>query len=144
MPRLSLLRRQKPLAPLLGLSLLALAACGTPQERCINRASAESRNLQALLAEVDGNLARGYAYETYEVPVASWDMCGYDTFRRRDGAMVSRPHMCLDTDTVTARRPVPIDPQSEKRKRDALIARLNALRPQLDANLAACRATYPE
>ena len=40
--------------------LALLAACGTPQEQCIGRQTREYRTVAALLAEVNGNLARGY------------------------------------------------------------------------------------
>lgn len=126
------------------LLLLGLAACGTPQERCINRSTAEVRRLQSLVAEVDGNLARGYAYEEYDVPVTRWEVCGYDTFEGKDGRVFSRARMCMEEDYVTRRRSVPMDPQAEQRKRDALTARIKALSPQMNANIAACRQTYPE
>lgn len=124
------------------LSLVALAACATPQQRCINGATAEVRNLQSMLTAVNGNLARGYAYQSYEVPVMDWEMCGYDTFPGRHGEIIQRPRMCPVTDTVTRQRSVPIDPAAEARKRDALIARIAALQPQMNAQIAACNATY--
>lgn len=126
------------------LLLLAVAACGTPQERCIGRSTAEVRRLQSLLAEVDGNIARGYAYQEYDVAVPSWQFCGYDTFPGRDGRVVSRARMCLGDDYVSQQRSVPIDPLAEERKRDALVARIKALSPQMNANIAACRETYPK
>ena len=45
----------------LPLLLLALAACATPQEACINRATRELRTLDDLIAEQRATLARGYA-----------------------------------------------------------------------------------
>lgn len=124
--------------------LLGLAACGSQQERCINRSTAEVRRLQSLVAEVDGNLARGYAFEEYDVPMTSWEFCGYDHYPGRDGRVVVRSRMCLEDDYVTRRRSVPIDPQSEQRKRDALVARIKQLTPQMNAEVQACRATYPQ
>lgn len=126
------------------LLLLGLAACGTPQERCINRSTAEVRRLQSLVAEVDGNLARGYGYEEYDVPISRWETCGYDTFQGKDGRVFSRARMCMVDDYVTSRRAIPIDPQAEQRKRDALTARIKALVPQMNANVDACRTTYPK
>ena len=46
-------------------AVLSLAACGTPQEQCINRETREIRHLQGMLEEIEGNLARGYAYERW-------------------------------------------------------------------------------
>ena len=125
-------------------ALLVLAACGTPQEQCINRATRETRTLQSLLAETEGNLARGYAWEEYEVPTTRWEVCGYDTYTRRDGRVIQKPRMCLEDDTITRRRQVVIDPVTETRKRDNLRAKIRALAPQMNAEIAACRAAYPE
>lgn len=124
--------------------LLALAACGTPQEQCLGRATRESRTLENLLVEVEGNLARGYAWEEYQDTISRWEVCGYDTVTRRDGKEIARPRMCLEDDVITRRRRVPIDPAAEERKAAALRAKLVALRPQMEANIAACKATYPE
>lgn len=126
------------------LCLLALAACGTPQERCINRSTGEVRDLMRLQAEVEGNLARGYAVEEYDVAVPSWEVCGYDRYQSKDGRIISRPRMCMQDDYVTRTRRVAIDPEAEMRKRDALRARIKVLTPQAEANVAACRAAYPE
>ena len=126
------------------LVLVALAACGTPQEQCINRETREIRSLQRLLGEVEGNLARGYAWEEYEVPTTRWEVCGYDTYTKPNGQVIQKPRMCLEDDTITRRRQVVIDPASETRKRDNLRAKIRALAPQMNAEIAACRAAYPE
>jgi len=126
------------------LVLLALVACGTPQEQCINRSTREIRNLQRLLDEVNANIARGYAWVEYQDTYDRWQICGYDTVSRKDGSEIRRPRMCLEDYTVTRRKQVPIDPEAEARKRDGLIAKIKALTPQAEANIAACKTTYPE
>ncbi|HEY0213852.1 MAG TPA: hypothetical protein VGC40_09755 [Paenirhodobacter sp.] len=126
------------------LSLTALAACGTPQERCINQSTREVRSLMALRDEVDGNLARGFAWQEYDVPITRWEVCGYDTFHGKDGKIVQRSRMCMEDDYVTRRRQVPIDPQSEARKRDGLDAKIRALTPEMNGKIQACRRVYPE
>jgi hypothetical protein len=40
---------------------LGLAACAIPRERCIAHVSADLRALDILIAETEGNIARGYA-----------------------------------------------------------------------------------
>ena len=45
------------------LPFLALAACATPREQCIGQATRDLRVLNSLIAETQGNLARGYAIE---------------------------------------------------------------------------------
>ncbi|WP_339108989.1 hypothetical protein [Thioclava sp. GXIMD4216] len=130
---------------LLGLSALGLlAACGTPQERCINRSTKEIRVLNGLLEEVNGNLARGYAWESYEVERQHFGICGYETHETKDGKKIRRPVHCWKEVTETLQRRVPIDPASETRKRDGLVAKIQSLEPQARANIAACKATYPE
>lgn len=125
------------------LPVLVLTACGTPQEQCIRRNTSEYRTISSLLAEVEGNLARGYAWREREVTRTEWDDCR-TWARRKDGeaVLVSRP--CLRDVTDTVRYRVPIDPLSEKRKRDNLVERRAALAKQANAAVNACRAAYPE
>jgi ribulose bisphosphate carboxylase small subunit len=124
--------------------LTVLAACGTPQEQCINRSTRELRTLERLLAEVEGNLARGYAWEEYEVVRTRWEVCGYSEQTRSDGTVVRHPRMCLEDYTDTLRRRVPIDPAAEQRKRDGLIAKRAQAVLQAEANIKACKVAYPE
>ena len=56
-------------------SLLALTACGTPQEQCINRNTRDLRTIQRLVDETQANIARGYAIEEYTVYVPVWQIC---------------------------------------------------------------------
>ena len=126
------------------LGLLALAACGTPQEQCINRETREIRHLERLLAEVEGNLARGYAYEEYEVPMTRWEVCGVDRITRPNGTVIEKQRMCLEDYTVTRTRDVPIDPDAEARKRDGLRKKIKSLTPSAQAAIRACKAAYPE
>ena len=69
--------------------LALLAACGTPQEQCINRSTRELRTIERLLAEVDGNLARGYAWEEYQIVRTRWEVCGYSEETRSDGTVIT-------------------------------------------------------
>lgn len=130
-----------------GLALLGLgvlAGCGTPQEQCINRSTRELRTVEQLLAEVEGNLARGYAWEEYEIERSRWEVCGYDTITKPNGKVVEKPRMCLEDYSDTVRRRVAIDPVAEARKRDGLIAQRKRLLAQAEANIKACKAAYPE
>src|SRR5690606_21382542 len=45
--------------PLVALVLM-IAACGTPQERCIDDATRELRRIDGLIADTEAALARGY------------------------------------------------------------------------------------
>src|SRR5690606_37898731 len=55
--------------------VLMVAACGTPQEQCISRNTREYRTVSNLLTEVEGNLARGYAWQERTVTRSEWDEC---------------------------------------------------------------------
>lgn len=124
-------------------ALLILTACGTPQQQCISRNTREYRAVNELLAEVEGNLARGYAWDERQVTSLEWDDCPV-VIRGRGGeaGIVYRP--CTRSVVDTERFRVPIDPMAEARKRDGLIARRAALEPAAEAVLRACRAAHPE
>ncbi|OCX66657.1 hypothetical protein BFP70_00375 [Thioclava sp. SK-1] len=124
--------------------LAIVAACGTPQERCINRSTRELRTIERLLDEVQANLARGYAWEEYEVTRRRWSTCAVEEITHPDGTVERRKKRCLERYTETERRRVPIDPAAEIRKRDGLIAKSQQLSQQAAANIAACKMTYPE
>ncbi|MDS9468529.1 hypothetical protein RGQ15_13235 [Paracoccus sp. MBLB3053] len=125
------------------LPLLLLTACGTPQERCISRNTSEYRAVSRLLAEVEGNLARGYAWEERQVIRTEWDDCpvvAYD----RDGNRRIFYRSCLRNVSDVERYRVPIDPVVETRKRDNLAERKKALSSYAARAVDACKAAYPE
>lgn len=128
---------------LTALACLALAACGTPQEQCISRNTDEYRTVLRLLAEVEGNLARGYAWDERVVTRTEFDICPAIA-RNRDGERVVVSRTCWRDVADTQRFRVPIDPLVEQRKADNLRGRLAALRPNAERAVQACRAAYPE
>ena len=134
--------RNTALASALALPLL-LAACGTPQERCISRNTDEYRTVSRLLAEVEGNLARGYAWEEREVVRDRLTQCR-DVWRDKDGNAQISYRPCWRDYVDTERYRVPIDPAAETRKRDNLAARKAALATNAAAAVRACKAAYPE
>lgn len=122
---------------------LLLTACGTPQEQCISRNTSEYRTVTRLLAEVDGNLARGYAWEERQVVRNHMAQCR-DAFRDSKGNVQVRYRPCWRDYVDTERYRVPIDPAAETRKRDNLASRQAALASRASASVAACRKAYPE
>ena len=128
----------------LGLPLvLIVAACGTPQEQCIDRNTSEYRTVSRLLADVEGNLARGYAWEEREVTRQEWDDCPTVVRDKKDNStVVNRP--CLRNTVDTERYRVPIDPDAETRKADYLAARKARLARSAATAVDACKAAYPE
>jgi hypothetical protein len=125
------------------IAALSLAACGTPQDRCISRNTSEYRTVSALLAEVEGNLARGYAWEERQIVRTRFDQCRR-VYRDRDGNTHVESYGCWRDYVDNERYRVPIDPVAEARKRDGLAERQAALSGRAEAAVAACRAAYPE
>ena len=124
-------------------SVVIVASCGTPQERCISRNTREYRTISSLLAEVEGNLARGYAWEERTVTRTEWDDCPY-VIRDKDGNSRIVNRSCMRQVPDIERYRVPIDPAAETRKRDNLAARKKALTPPAMGAVKACKAAYPE
>lgn len=125
------------------LPVLVLAACGTPQEQCISRNTSEYRTVSRLLAEVESNLARGYAWEEREYMRTEWDSCPVVVTDRKGRRSIGY-RSCARNVMDTERYRVPIDPASETRKRDNLAARKAELARPAAAAVDACKAAYPE
>ncbi|SNR50472.1 hypothetical protein EYF88_10425 [Paracoccus sediminis] len=134
--------RNTALAATLALPLL-VAACGTPQERCISRNTSEYRTVSGLLAEVEGNLARGYAWEERQVVRDRLTQCR-TYLRDEDGRAVVAYEPCWRDYVDTERYRVPIDPAAEQRKRDNLAARQAVLGNRAASVVQACQAAFPE
>lgn len=135
--------RNRSHLPLLLSAGALLAACATPQEQCISRETRELRNVQTLLAEVNGNIARGYAWDERPVSRSEWRDC---TRVLTDGdgnqRLVSTP--CLRDVVETERFRVAIDPAVEIRKRDNLEAKRRDLARRAEAGVRACKVAHPE
>ncbi|MCX7888643.1 MAG: hypothetical protein N2422_02790 [Rhodobacteraceae bacterium] len=125
---------------------LLLAGCGTPREQCIAAATRELATVDALIAESQANLRRGYAYQPTAVSRPEWRVCDWiELPPRPDGTPVPpRPRYCLETATDTVQKPVPIDPVAEQRKLDNLLARRKVLNREAAAAVEACKASFPE
>ncbi len=131
-----------PRPVLVSFVLLSLAACGTPQEQCIRRSTVELRKVERLIAETQGNLARGYAYEEDTITTHQWVAC-----IAPGSGVAGRPvrtTMCFEPETRTIRREVPIDPAAEERVLANLIAKRGQLAKAAEPAIAACRTAYPE
>lgn len=125
------------------LPVLLVTACGTPQEQCISRNTSEYRAVSKLLAEVEGNLARGYAWQERQVTRTEWDDCPY-VIRGRDGERRLGYRSCTRQVVDSERYRVPIDPAAETRKRDNLAERKASLARSAARAVDACKTAYPE
>ena len=100
------------------LGLFALAACGTPQERCISNVTKDIRVLDRLIAETQKNLDRGYAIRRENYIVYEREICG-----KRNGKNI----YCTFPETETRQYPVSIDLVKEKAKLDSQLAKRSQL-----------------
>lgn len=124
-----------PVAPF----LLALMACATPQQRCIAKAAPDLPVLNRLIAESEGNLARGYAFADVEVEMDVWKLCGVDLTPSAGGQT-----MCLETETTTTREAVAIDLTAEAAKLASMRARRDEIEAQAQPAFAQCQAQFPK
>jgi hypothetical protein len=126
-------------------SLLLLAACGTPQQQCINRETRDLRVVERLIAETQGNLARGYGFEEVTVFTTEYVDCTPQVVvpEGQPAPAVAR-RLCLEDVPETVRRPVAIDLVAEQRKLDSLITKRRDLTARAQTAIAACQAAYPE
>ncbi|MCJ8140491.1 hypothetical protein [Falsirhodobacter halotolerans] len=125
-------------------ALALLAACATPREQCVSRATQDLRIVDRLIAEGQTTLARGYGTERYQTTRPTWRQCGWYPARTRDGRIVAgAPRMCWDDEVITRTRPVAVDLQQESRTVGQLQAKRAQLARASNAAVAQCVAAYP-
>lgn len=126
-------------AALLGLA--TMAACGTPQERCITAATRDMQVVDQLIGEVQGNLQRGFALEQETIYRTDFEDC---TPAATAAYPSPAPRMCPVEVPITTTKPVAIDLTLESAK----LASLQAKRAQQDQlaqdAIAQCRALHPK
>lgn len=120
--------------PLVLVLPLLLAACVSPEQRCINRASEDLRVLSALIEETRGTIERGYAYEFREEDRLRYTICTH-----RDGTR----GFCWVRDERTTRVPVAVNLDDERAKLETLLAKREELTLRTRAEIAACEAAAP-
>ena len=119
--------------------LLALMACATPQQRCITKAAPDLPVLNRLIAESEGNRARGYAFADVEVEMDVWKLCRVDLTPSEVGQT-----MCLETETTTTREAVAIDLTAEAAKLASMRARRDDIEAKAQPAFAQCQAEFPK
>ena len=126
----------------LALPLLVLfSACGTPQEQCIRQNTRDLRTVDRLIAETEGNIERGYAFETITEYDDYWTYCPQPQVP--DAAHVP-DRLCLQERAVTVQRPKAIDLNDEARKLASLKTKRVELSRRAEALIASCKEQYPE
>ena len=122
-------------------ALFALAACGTPQEQCINASTHDARVIAGLIAETEANIARGYALvETVEMK-PDWVDC---TPLPTEANPTPKKDLCYEDVPTKVTKPVALDLNAEKAKLLSLRQRQASLAGQMDSIVAQCKARYPE
>lgn len=113
-------------------ALLAVAVAGCsplpPAAQCFADATIEYRAAWRGVRAIDGDLARGYRLRHESLRVARAVPC------RREG----RPSTCLANATERLDLPVPIDTKALRVRREALVSRMDRLRPSAMAAAAPC------
>lgn len=129
-------------------AIAILVACGTPQEQCIARETRDLRVVNRLIAEAEGNLKRGYAFEDVVISRSAWVTCApLPVPPPVEGAPPpepAKPRLCLEDRDETVTRPVAIDLAAEQTKLTGLKAKRKQLAAAGDRSIAACRKAYPE
>ncbi len=125
--------------------LLLLAACGTPQEQCIQRETRDLRTLDRLIAETEANIERGYALVEVQTVDLVPDLCYREGPRNPDGTRGRAvPFSCFSRELDTELRPRAIDLNVERAKLASMRDKRISLARQAESATAQCRAIYPE
>ncbi|KPN64426.1 hypothetical protein SAMN04488527_101457 [Aliiroseovarius crassostreae] len=119
----------------ISLTLLALTACATPQQRCISDASATMRKAERNATRIEGNIARGYAIHRQTIRVPTAEIC-----TNPDGST----YTCMDYDHQVIETPVAIDIAQERRKLAELQKIIAQERPKVVSATQSCIAQFPE
>ncbi|MGJ8611449.1 MAG: hypothetical protein ACSHWY_10155 [Octadecabacter sp.] len=128
-----------PRSALLLIPLIALTACATPRERCINGANRAVSTLDRLIAETRGNISRGYGLvEVQDVRVVRSTCEG----KNEDGTEFR--FRCDETETFTRTQPVTLNIAEERTKLVQLEERRAAADRNLQAQVQQCIAVHPE
>jgi hypothetical protein len=113
---------------------LLLAACASPQEKCLRDSARELQVIDALIAEQQLVVARGYRVVEKMEPRTELVFCMGD--RRRNVGVT----FCNETRMTPREEAVAVDMELEQRKLSQLIAKRDALVSHTSRTQAACMA----
>ncbi len=133
--------------PTLALPLLALlAACGTPQERCVSRETRDLRAVDRQIAEAEGNLARGYALVEVTVYENYWGYCRERPDPPAEGQPPPPPEvrLCQKEREFTETRAKRIDLVAERQRLLGFQAERKVLAGAAETAIDRCRAAFPD
>jgi hypothetical protein len=135
-----------PRAALASCLLALLAACGTPQERCIARETRDLRAVDRRIAEAEGNLARGYALVEVTVYDTYWATCyeRHDPPAEGQPAPPPTPRLCLRERERIETRAQRIDLAAERQRLVGLQAQRRVLAQSAAAAVKVCESLPDE
>ena len=122
---------------------LALGACATPRERCVDQASHDLRVVDGLIAQLQTNIARGYGAQTYVTSSPDILACGGMGFWGRPGYF-AQPGFCYGGVPEKHTVAVPIDIAEAKRQLADLKRKRMELQARTADGLSQCNALYPQ
>jgi len=124
---------------LMVLSLVALAACESPLQSCLSSATQDLNAVNALIAQTQVDLQRGYGtVERQEVRTFNRMCPDFNS----DGTVDFE--WCEQVVVRNIEEPVAIDLQETQRLLNQLEGQRTRLVPQTNAAIAQCQATFPE
>jgi len=124
----------KSIAPILG--LLCLAACTSPQQRCVEDATRDLQVLDRLIVETQQNISRGFAIEEEVVPRVGINYC-FGSYGNTAGVS-----FCTSNSTSTRTTPVAINIEAEREKLADLQESREAAAARSAQALAQCEAQF--
>ncbi len=116
--------------------VLLLGGCLSVQQDCIRLATPEIQPLNRQIAAAQASLQRGYALDEIERKEWRWVPCG-------SGLPGAPPEMCFEEVTWIEIRRRTIDPATERRRLDGLLAERRVMEQAAAPAIAACKAKYP-
>lgn len=120
-----------------------LAACQTPQQRCEARAVNDLRVVNALIAETEATIQRGFGYQTVQNtrPVATFCWGSYGGYW--DDGWGGGGGLCWGNAVYTTEQPVAVNLDEQRATLRSLQAKRTELEAQARVQLAACAPATP-
>lgn len=119
--------------PLCLAAALLVSACSDPRQRCITNASQELRTINALVAETETNLARGYTIIREPGVRTGLTFCISPT---------NPFSFCSTAEPTVTDRPTAIDIRAEERKLAQLRAKQSELQVRAANDISLCEAQF--
>ena len=126
---------------LAGSAVFILTACATPQQQCIRGVTGDLQVVDRLIAETEGNLARGYAYADMVVSVPEFVDCTPEP--TKDDPQ-PRAAGCFEDVPETVTKPVAVDLHAEAGKLAGLKEKRAELAGAAAPAVADCQARFPK